>query len=237
MQHATYVHPSLRSSTFNFPILRNEEHLFLIQQLFYPEMVRQKVRFILVHFQFEEGIHKTASSSTSKNNDEEPINASDIHKAMRECVSSSFGSIGIGATLETRVLYYDDQAQLALIKTSRDASNIIRATLTFLSIVKKILTCTTIISVHGCARTAKYHLIRETRKYHEYLIWNTLEPYFLESNFSGKEDVDSMDLEVTQCMKHKRRELRRKKKKMFDQLNERNEHRIKSVIDLIQKMD
>ena len=156
-----------------------------------------------------------------------------------------------------------------MIKTPRDAYPTLRAALTLLTIFpkQKILTTTTVLSVHGCARTAKYHAIREIRKRHEQCIWNVLEPYFPppstddddnnnhndndndNDNDNMKEDKDLGDNDENsdenakaskqkrQSMKARRRILSRQKQHLFQKLLTKHQSQFKEQYIMIQNLD
>ena len=69
-------------------------------------MVRQKIRWLIVHFEFydpsnDDNINNDKNNEQSRSNDGS-ITGVDLNKALRDCISESFGSVGVGVTQETK---------------------------------------------------------------------------------------------------------------------------------------
>ena len=65
-------------------------------------MVRQKVRWLLVHFELEEKIPKGSIKLESTGEKKDSITAFDIYQAMRDCTSVAFGAVGMGSTSDAK---------------------------------------------------------------------------------------------------------------------------------------
>ena len=70
-------------------------------------MVRQKVRWLLVHFELEEKTPKGSIQSESAKDKKESITAFDIFQAIRDCTSVSFGAVGMGSTSDAKGSYFN----------------------------------------------------------------------------------------------------------------------------------
>lgn len=143
-------------------------------------MVRQKNRWLLVHFEFEPDVmanskkrkltsssEDNASRNTETINAIQQVNASDIYRSLNQEMMQNFGLVG-ACISDVQVKLYDPKAQLAIIKTTRDKYPQVRSCLTFLTEIKqgvdtlKVVAST--IAVSGCARTARNAAWEEVKK-------------------------------------------------------------------------
>jgi RNase P/RNase MRP subunit POP5 len=153
-------------------------------------MVRQKSRWLLVRFDFENDIlsscgpigdvgpkdaisKKRKFHSSSSNLDDTPSNSiqqvtsTDIYRSLLETINQNFGLVG-AATTDVKVRLYDSKVRLAIVKTTRDKYPIVRSSLTVMTHIKqggdvlKVVAST--IAVSGSARTARNAAWAEIQK-------------------------------------------------------------------------
>lgn len=145
-------------------------------------MVRQKNRWLLVQFDFENDIipcplSETATTSKSgkkrklqtsetssklsvsqSSQSTQLVNSTDIYRSLQDALTQNFGLVGASAA-DVQVRLYDPSFRLAIIKVSRDKYSLLRSSLTLLTQIKqggdelKVVAST--IAVSGSARTAR----------------------------------------------------------------------------------
>jgi len=121
-------------------------------------MVRHKSRWLLVRIDWETDVNCTSPGSN------EIITARDIYLELRNLVQTVFGISGAAMTHDLQVRIYDAEARIAIIRISRCQCNLVRASLTLLTSLKKFPLVANVISLSGSARTAKMIALRELRK-------------------------------------------------------------------------
>lgn len=127
-------------------------------------MVRQKNRWLLVQFDFENDIISSCtpasdtsrsaksskkrklkqSNSNSSNLSEstavsqsiQQLTSTDIYRALQDVVMQNFGLVG-ASTSELQVRLYDAKLRLAIIKTSRDKYPLVRSAITLMTQIKQ----------------------------------------------------------------------------------------------------
>lgn len=146
-------------------------------------MVRLKSRWLLVRVDFEPHVAGAAGSQcdiggvrVGKASDGagkqqsaldtkiSSVSTSDLYHSVRECASSLFGLSGTSAVQYLQVLHYDPEARVVSMRVSRDACNLVRASLTFITSIKGITAIFSVIAVNGSARTAKIAFLHELRR-------------------------------------------------------------------------
>mmetsp|Transcript_2758 Transcript_2758/g.4284 ORF Transcript_2758/g.4284 Transcript_2758/m.4284 type:complete len:187 (-) Transcript_2758:521-1081(-) len=144
-------------------------------------MVRHKTRWLLVRFDYEpDVVYGSQRPSTATNEavfyggrrDTEvrrsgidAITRKDVFKTLQESILFNFGISASGAAQDTQVRLYDSKTRLAMIRVPREFCNLIRAAITFITIIQKNPVIVRCISVNSCARTAKMVAIKEVKKY------------------------------------------------------------------------
>eukprot|EP00566_Odontella_aurita_P027342 CAMPEP_0113580384 /NCGR_PEP_ID=MMETSP0015_2-20120614/30642_1 /TAXON_ID=2838 /ORGANISM="Odontella" /LENGTH=168 /DNA_ID=CAMNT_0000484565 /DNA_START=70 /DNA_END=572 /DNA_ORIENTATION=+ /assembly_acc=CAM_ASM_000160 len=136
-------------------------------------MVRQKSRWILARLDFEEdvilGVRSSGTRKLGREDGSARLNASkglsgkDIHKALREMLSTAFGTVGAGMVYTIQVCLYDEEARLAIIKAPRDYCTKICASLTFVTSIENNPVAVSVRAICGSARTAKVAGMHELR--------------------------------------------------------------------------
>mmetsp|Transcript_13587 Transcript_13587/g.25999 ORF Transcript_13587/g.25999 Transcript_13587/m.25999 type:complete len:216 (-) Transcript_13587:366-1013(-) len=129
-------------------------------------MVRQKSRWLLVQFDFENDIlsscslNVTANTTTSKSSQkrklrtslsnssntlsessstiqqQQQVTSTDIYRSLQDTLTQNFGLVG-ASTSDVQVRLYDPKVRLAIIKTTRDKYPTVRSSLTLLTQIKQ----------------------------------------------------------------------------------------------------
>jgi len=98
------------------------------------------------------------------------------------------------------------------------------------NIKNRVPTSATILSVHGSARTAKFHAIREIRKRHEHCIWKVVEHHYKTTFHTHYTTTSTTGKQI-------KRIIAKRKYAVFHQLVTKNQHRFNEQISEIQKLD
>lgn len=126
-------------------------------------MVRQKSRWLLVRLDFEDISQTTRPPSASPLH----LTATDIYRALLDSIQQNYGLVA-GASSELKVLLYDSEHRLAIVKTSRDHYPTVRTSLTFLTQIKQggdaVKVAAATLSVCGSSRTARNAACAELQK-------------------------------------------------------------------------
>jgi RNase P/RNase MRP subunit POP5 len=87
-----------------------------------------------------------------------------IYFALQELIYETFGIVQAGILEDLQVRLYNADTRLAVIKTSRDSADIVRAAITLLNQLNDEPIVASVISIHGSARTLKLSCIQLLRK-------------------------------------------------------------------------
>ncbi|EJK73228.1 hypothetical protein THAOC_05157 [Thalassiosira oceanica] len=91
----------------------------------------------------------------------------DIYRALLDSIRQNYGLVA-GASSELKVLLYDSEHRLAIVKTSRDHYPTVRTSLTFLTQIKQggdaVKVAAATLSVCGSSRTARNAACAELQK-------------------------------------------------------------------------
>lgn len=124
-------------------------------------MVRQKSRWLLVRLDFEEASQTIPPSPLQ-------LTTTDIYRALLESIQQNYGLVAGASSAELKVLLYDPEHRLAIVKTSRDSYPTVRTSLTFLTQIKQggdvLRVAATTLSVNGSSRTARNAAWAELQK-------------------------------------------------------------------------
>lgn len=137
-------------------------------------MVRTKVSWILVRFDFEvatgynENFNTTSIGGEERNSrmlqDSTSISCKDIYNSLRDVISQLFGPVGYGQSTTIEVRLYDAVARRAMIRTPMVCTDMVRSSLTFMTLLKGMQVVTCVVSVNRSIRTAKIATIRHLCK-------------------------------------------------------------------------
>ena len=126
-------------------------------------MVRQKSRWLLVRLDFEEISQTTPSSALQLQ-----LTTTDIYRALLDAIQQNYGLVAGASSAELKVLLYDQEHQLAIVKTSRDNYPTVRTSLTFLTQIKQggdtLKVAAATLAVCGSSRTARNAAWSELQK-------------------------------------------------------------------------
>jgi len=125
-------------------------------------MVRHKTRWLLVRFEFESQL---STSTTKERGDDLPqIQTKEIYKEIVKILSICFGLSAHAIIPDIMVRHIDDESQLAMIRVPREAEKQVRTAITFMTTLYNQGIVASVLSVNGCARTARLATMQEIRK-------------------------------------------------------------------------
>lgn len=120
-------------------------------------MVRQKSRWLVVRFDFEENVKARTNAPGNT------IDKKLIYFALQEVIYETFGIVQAGIIEDLQVRLYNPDTRLAIIKTSRDSADIVRSAITLLNQLNDEPIVASVVSIHGSARTLKLSCIELLR--------------------------------------------------------------------------
>ena len=142
-------------------------------------MVRHKNRWLLVKIELADDIRKNQQQSSTRYTSSSDLFPSkkEFASRLRRTVGWCFGIAGEGPASDTQLRFYDPSTQLAVVRVPRKYCDMIRSSLTLLLTRKQLLSIgenadttqqsdyqTSVVSVHGSARTAKIAVFRKLRE-------------------------------------------------------------------------
>ena len=141
-------------------------------------MVRHKNRWLLVKVELADDIRSNKRPSVGSSSDLFP-SKKEFTIRLRRTIGWCFGIAGEGPACDTQIRFFDAETQLVLVRIPRQYCGMVRSSLTLLLTRKQLISlgekvdgqpsassdyCTSVISVHGSARTAKIASFRKLRE-------------------------------------------------------------------------
>ena len=157
-------------------------------------MVRHKVRWLLVQFDFEKKLEEKENYYDDEDSDSDAVatrsilsfpSKKEISAMIRQSMSSCFGLVADGAANEVQIRLVDPSTRLVLLRTPRKLCNLVRCSLTLLTTAtitrdgnnatgeannknnRPIRIVASVISVNGSARTAKLATMGRVKEYYK----------------------------------------------------------------------
>ena len=126
-------------------------------------MVRHKIRWLLVRFEFE-GQLATGPTTTKRGDDVPALQPKEIYKELAKILSGCFGMFAHAIIPNLAVRHVDDESQLCMIRVPRDGANHVRTAITFMTTLYNKEIVASVLSINGSARTARLAIMQEIRK-------------------------------------------------------------------------
>jgi RNase P/RNase MRP subunit POP5 len=114
-----------------------------------------------VHIEFTKELSATSSQLDKCAPD---LQAKEIHKEIVKSLNGCFGLSVHSFLSDIVVRHIDHDSRLCMIRVPRDAANRVRAAITLLTTLYNEGIVASVISVQGCARTARLATMHEIRR-------------------------------------------------------------------------